>query len=425
MSLNGISGAILGMVVIWLPIPMGGMMTGAFPWFTGCMILVAGFGLLADFSEKDTTNRYWAIVWLTFTAGVLLSIIIAKFDFYKPLIGIPQTEITENYLNISRKIEFWVFFTLMWIAAWRTSRLSRNLIMVLFYAIFISSLFQASYGIVSHLSGSQSILGLWEKRYYLGDATGTFINRNHFAGFLAISWPLVLSGLISAKPFLLDKHSSILRVSIAICYSLLITFALVLSHSRMGAVVALSGVTVWGYITTRNKKKSHRRMLWLGLGIIVLSAVWFGAEDIVSRFTLLESGDGRLKIWRQIFQFPITAWLAGIGPGNIEEIFRLVQQPNLEGKLVFAHNDYLEFVLEFGLISTFILVITFSCWGYKAFPIGSLTLRAGAIGSFAAILIHSTVDFNLQIPAVALYFWVVVGLLFNPNMTNTKVQNYD
>ncbi|MCH7780791.1 MAG: hypothetical protein IH848_08085, partial [Acidobacteria bacterium] len=50
---------------------------------------------------------------------------------------------------------------------------------------------QAIYGAAEYLSGHQHIFA-YAKKYYLESATGTFINRNHFAGYLALVLPLVL-----------------------------------------------------------------------------------------------------------------------------------------------------------------------------------------------------------------------------------------
>ncbi len=44
---------------------------------------------------------------------------------------------------------------------------------------------EAAYGIFRYFYGYQKIFG-FTKQYYKEDATGTYINHNHFAGFLEL-----------------------------------------------------------------------------------------------------------------------------------------------------------------------------------------------------------------------------------------------
>ena len=55
--------------------------------------------------------------------------------------------------------------------------------------LLILGTFEAVYGLVQYLSGWQRIF-VYAKKYNLEEATGTYINRNHFAGFLEMVIPL-------------------------------------------------------------------------------------------------------------------------------------------------------------------------------------------------------------------------------------------
>ena len=57
--------------------------------------------------------------------------------------------------------------------------------------IFIGS-FEAAYGIVQYLTGWHKIF-TYAKQYDLHEATGTYINRNHFAGLLELTAPFVVA----------------------------------------------------------------------------------------------------------------------------------------------------------------------------------------------------------------------------------------
>src|SRR5260221_2665930 len=50
----------------------------------------------------------------------------------------------------------------------------------------------SAFGLAEFFSGRQQIFG-YAKKYYTDVATGTFINRNHFAGYLAMTLPMAIA----------------------------------------------------------------------------------------------------------------------------------------------------------------------------------------------------------------------------------------
>ena len=111
--------------------------------------------------------------------------------------------------------------------------------------------------------------------------------------------------------------------------------------------------------------------------------------------------------------------LSGTGFGAFPESFRLVRDGRLapsDGIFDKAHNIYLEFIFGMGIptalllfFSIFFVNIKFwiairqRSWANTAWPIMGITVTILAI-------IHSTVDFSFQIPAVATCFSVILGL---------------
>src|SRR6201998_2645117 len=64
----------------------------------------------------------------------------------------------------------------------------RNGMRRLVYVLVCLGTFEALYGLLQYLTGWQQIF-TYVKKYYLEEATGTYINRNHFAGFLEMIFP--------------------------------------------------------------------------------------------------------------------------------------------------------------------------------------------------------------------------------------------
>src|SRR5258708_37544066 len=61
----------------------------------------------------------------------------------------------------------------------------------LVFALVSLGVFEALYGLIQYLTGWQQIFA-YVKKYYLEEATGTYINRNHFAGFLEMTLPFAM-----------------------------------------------------------------------------------------------------------------------------------------------------------------------------------------------------------------------------------------
>jgi O-antigen ligase len=114
-----------------------------------------------------------------------------------------------------------------------------------------------------------------------------------------------------------------------------------------------------------------------------------------------------------ISDFPVT----GVGLGAFGQTYQAYDLIGMEYSLVHAHNDFLEFLSELGGFGFLLLagVVFFlfgdavRTWVQRRNPeVKSLAL--GGIVSLAALLVHSLTDFNLQIPANAVVFTVVLAL---------------
>lgn len=66
---------------------------------------------------------------------------------------------------------------------------------ILLNTLLVVGLFEACYGLVQYLAGWQYIF-TYRKIYCTSEATGTYINRNHFAGLLEMVLPFVLAGIL-------------------------------------------------------------------------------------------------------------------------------------------------------------------------------------------------------------------------------------
>src|SRR5260370_1549340 len=185
----------------------------------------------------------------------------------------------------------------------------------LVFALLALGMFEALYGLIQYLTGWQQIF-TYAKKYYLGDATGTYINRNHFAGLLEMILPFAVAfALLRAEVLLKNTLSGMATISKIVSRDELLSVvfwlflaanlfaATVLSHSRMGMISALvSLITVIVLAGTSSLSARTRAtvaaLFFLGVAGLV---VWIGSDPVISRFETLGqeynlTGQNRISI---------------------------------------------------------------------------------------------------------------------------------
>jgi O-antigen ligase len=297
--------------------------------------------------------------------------------------------------------------------------------------------FEAVYGIVQYLTGWQKIF-TYTKQFDLQEATGTYINRSHFAGLLELTLPFVVAllfysfGLWSEgrhvdmnTPPAVRRGSPGSQLLFYVFVLLIMVMAVLFSRSRMGILATLFSI-LFMFLAALVRLKVGRRA-WMGgvflfLFCVLAYAIWIGLGPVLARFEpAYESGylqmEGRISIWRDALQLVRDYPLTGAGLGTFGLAFRHYQTTAVNFYVDHAHNDYLEFAADTGLLGVALLflpifylclrmIISFLTDPRRYRP--AVTL--GCIGSTLGMLIHSATDFNLQIPANALIFAVVLGI---------------
>lgn len=116
-----------------------------------------------------------------------------------------------------------------------------------------------------------------------------------------------------------------------------------------------------------------------------------------------------------IKEFPII----GTGLGTFTEVYPRVKPEEFTGHYDNAHNDWIELWVETGTIGLALAILSVGIYFFSL--IKALRRRndpyvkgigVGVLGSSAAILTHSMVDFNFHIPANSILFAVILGIGF-------------
>ncbi|HSA96202.1 MAG TPA: O-antigen ligase family protein, partial [Acidobacteriota bacterium] len=192
------------------------------------------------------------------------------------------------------------------------------------------------------------------------------------------------------------------------------------------AVLTVIAAASWREFSEENGEtgERHRQGRQLGRFVrvvvmaVLVAAVWLGIGPIIKRFSQVDvTAEGRRTFYRNtldmIRDFPVT----GTGKGTYVNAYEMYEKVDDNLKLSFAHNDYLEFAAENGVAGAGALVVAglglavwlAAMWRRRrsSFAKG---IGLGALLGFVAILIHGFTDFNLQIPANAIYFTTLAML---------------
>jgi O-antigen ligase len=306
----------------------------------------------------------------------------------------------------------------------------------LVYALIALGTFEAFYGLLQYLTGWQQIFA-YVKKYYLEEATGTYINRNHFAGLLEMTLPftvalaLRLAGNLrraaersEAKARQLLSARELLPFVFLLFLAVAMLTALISSRSRMGIISALASLmAIFALAGSTSLSRRTRAVVaavfFLGVVGMVL---WVGSDPVVMRFETLgheynETGQNRISIWRDTLALIRQHPLLGTGLGTFSVAYTSVQTNFLTLLVDHAHCDYLELASELGLpggILVFASIFWILARAVQRYRKTEDRLESavylGSIGSITAILVHSLADFNLYIPANALVFTVTLAL---------------
>jgi putative inorganic carbon (HCO3(-)) transporter len=307
---------------------------------------------------------------------------------------------------------------------------SRKRIKIILWLVVISAMFQSVFGSLMTLSGLEYHL-FGEKEFYRDVATGTFINRNHLAGYLEMSLAVGI-GLLLAQ--MKDKASDswrqkfrnwigVLLEKKMLLRVMLVTLVigLVMTHSRMGNTAFFSSLLVCGFVwifLSGKKPKRSTIMLFISLILIDLYIVgaWFGLDKVVSRLEQTSATtESRDEVVKALLIAIPDYGFAGSGLGTFRSVYPAYKDSNIHHSYLYAHNDYLQFALEAGIaiLPLALIVLTALVTAYKAMRNRKDLLYRGlgfaSLMSVMAILIHSTVDFNLQIPANAMMFMLMLS----------------
>lgn len=297
----------------------------------------------------------------------------------------------------------------------------------------------ALFGIYTRQHNNGLVYGFWhtQERDY-SNGFGPFINRNHFAGWMLMVTSLAIGMLCGRIESAVDRvppgwrnrlvwlsTSSASRTVLAAMAVVVMAVSLVWTVSRSGIIGFVGALLCFVWLLARRRRVSGLTRLGVAclLGtVLVVSVSWRGIDDLRRWFADTTDVESRLAAWqdgwRVVRDFPLT----GTGINTYRDGMLFYQKHMLNLRMSHAHNDYLEWLAEGGLliavpgmialaVLTAAIVKNLNAARDNAY---GYWIRAGAAVGLIAIGIQEAVEFSLHIPANSLLFATLAAVALSP-----------
>lgn len=423
-----------------LPFPLGANRDWIWPWFA-----VAAFGLGALFAAGCALGRWAPAPTLARTrAGVLLAAASVAAGLPHLLAagtidGIAPVDPAASARALLVQALGAVLFVLVLGLCDSRRRLFAAALVV-----FAAGTLQAGWGVLMTLSGVEH--GFFGPKFVnLGVATGTFVNRNHFAGCVAMAAALGVGLLVAQLGQGKGEAATGWRAGVRGVAGILLgprawlrgalalaVIGLVMSASRMGNLSFFIALGTGAVAALALWRPRPRALVWLFASLVAVDVAllgsWFGLERVAERVrqtTIDESAPAegrdsdaeRVRVSAATFDLWRAHPVLGVGPGAFRTAFPAAKPAEVALFYDHAHNDWAQALAERGVVGA---LPWFALW---IVALGA-ALRAlarrrdprlrgialGALMALSAALAHGFVDFNGQIPANASWHWVLLAL---------------
>jgi O-antigen ligase/tetratricopeptide (TPR) repeat protein len=275
-------------------------------------------------------------------------------------------------------------------------------------------------------------------------ASGPFVDPDHFAGFLAMIFPLAISGTFLGSPLVSSRWSNGYRIACGVT-SFVLMAAILLSQSRAGWMGLALGVILVMFLTSgreegRERSLRSRRIALVGASCMLVLAMSFigpnGRDQLSARVQYSLDVDvalpDRTSGWAQGLKVVEDFPAVGIGLRAWPELFtRYRARPWSELYLSEAHNDYLQLIAETGMVGLVLaawFMLRAGSFIYRRFaqlPGKIVPVQAALVAALAIMCVVEFFDFDLQIPAIAFFFAMILGLAVRVSWSWTADQDAD
>ncbi|MBI3475460.1 MAG: O-antigen ligase family protein [Acidobacteria bacterium] len=274
----------------------------------------------------------------------------------------------------------------------------------------------ASFSLLQGIAPNGKLYWIWPLEQG-GLIYGPYVNHNHYAGLMEmlVPFPLVLA---------LSRHTEGNRKLVVAGIGALMAGTIFLSGSRGGMLAFAAEMIVLAILLRKRGDWKQHVALGLFLAVVIGFLIWLGGNKLSHRMASIESetrqeltGGVRVTIDRDCLRMLRERPFLGWGLGTFPVVYPQFRSFYTSFFVNQAHNDYLQLLVETGIpgfaIAIWFLFLTFRRARAKLknwTDTVNGTLTVAALLGCGGILIHSFLDFNLQIPANAALFYVLCAV---------------
>lgn len=348
-----------------------------------------------------------------------------------------------NGINLSQSIDYvFIFFAFILVFGFvRSITLNERKIWMGLYLIMLISSIICIYSILQYATNFFSLPERLKEMSFINTQDREImlmrLAQKRVSAFFA--FPTTLSSFLTIMipiniGMIIRKKSVLLRMLFSLVLLLHLT-ALYLTKSY-GGIITLLGVAVFLYIynlLARSRMKLRQILLFITTAVLLVSFIFIIGYVRGGLFHLKDPSNPivlRLANWKVALKIIGDFPMLGVGLGNYGTIFPRYYTPDMQPSQ-FAHNTYLQFFSEVGIIGGTFLALFFIWWlvrtllrGIK----GELVSRSNKIlyftllSSFTAFLMNNLFEINAYYPSIG-FLGIFIGTLLDKSAFQCRTTN--
>lgn len=380
-----------------------------FVWVEYLTAAALGVSLIRLWTHPQPTFHLSPVLWFVIAFTLYCGVQASRAD-------IPYAAEDEFF----RVISYAVFFILFVLHVFRPQYLQTFLGIIAVLAVG-----SCLYAVYQYFSNSDRVWNFIRPATYTRRGSGTFINPNSFAGYMAVLLPVALSFIIAGRMKITAR--------MIIAYAAFMFLAGLLVAASRGALVgAAVGIVVLSITLVR--QSAFRIPAIVMIGVLIFGGFAFAARDSLAQKRVADTQnvqlekDTRILLWQSAYDMWQDHRLTGVGPGLYDDVYPQYRPTLLQKRQpLYVHNEYLHTLADYGLIGAVLVLLTFGAaeiafrYSLKRFRrdgenldnarSNRLALIIGASSGISAALAHAFFDYNFHMPAYAELVIFLLALL--------------
>jgi len=306
---------------------------------------------------------------------------------------------------------------------------------MLLVLLVASAAVAVAYGLIMEATTQGCYVGTYIKKqgeYDRGSfclMSGTFVNSNSFASYVGMAMVAAIALILGSRrrePVggfdgrALQRFEAVMTGSriVLLAVTFFLLGGLLMSASRAGFAASIAGALALALLLMRGRWRERPdlvRWFWVGMAIVLVFGVISGSA-LLTKAMRSDDASSRIAIWQTSLEaIRLSPWL-GWGLGSFGDIYAILQPASMSQPNNLAHSTPLETMVELGVIAAIpAFAVVLLPWGMCLR--GALrreyrhrVLPAAAFAIVLVPILHSMVDFSLQIPAVGYVVSAALGM---------------